>query len=191
MSTPRQASKLIVFDRDGTLIRHVPYLCDPAQVELLPGVREGLSQLKLAGHKLFLHTNQSGVGRGYFPIEAAIRCNEELIRKLDFDTNVFEEICISPESPQQVMAYRKPSPRFGCELLARYRLAPADMWYIGDNLTDLLTASNIGCQGVGVNTGVHDLDHELTQAGLTDKFAVCQDFAQVTARLLQTMRESA
>lgn len=187
MSTPRQASKLIVFDRDGTLIHHVPYLCDPAQVELLPGVREGLSQLKQAGHKLFLHTNQSGVGRGYFSIEAAMRCNEELIRKLGFDTKIFEEICISPESPEQVIVYRKPSPRFGYELLARYGLAPVDMCYVGDNLTDLQTASNIGCQGVGVNTGVHDLDHELTQAGLADKFAVCQDFAQATAQLLLTM----
>mgnify|MGYP006184261397 CR=1 FL=1 len=33
-------SKCIVFDRDGTLIKYVPYLKDPKQVELLPFVKE-------------------------------------------------------------------------------------------------------------------------------------------------------
>lgn len=179
-ATPR----LVVVDRDGTLIRHVPYLCDPAQVELLPGVREGLAKLKEAGCRLFLHTNQSGVGRGYFELEAALRCNDQMIRLLDMGDALFDAICVCPEAPDAPIEYRKPSPRFGRELSMRYGAAPENICYIGDNVTDLLTAHNLGCKGVGVRTGVHDLERELAAEGLGGAFPVCDGFREAVECLL-------
>jgi D-glycero-D-manno-heptose 1,7-bisphosphate phosphatase len=180
---PRQ----VVLDRDGTLIRHVHYLCDPAQVELLPGVRSGLARLREAGCKLYLHTNQSGVGRGYFPLEAAMRCNDEMIRQLGLGVEVFKDICVCPEAPGDASGYRKPSPRFGLELLARHGLPAEAMCYVGDNLSDLMTAHAIGCRGVGVGTGVHDLTMELERAGLVGRFTVGASFEDVTACLSETV----
>jgi D-glycero-D-manno-heptose 1,7-bisphosphate phosphatase len=179
-----QAPQLVVVDRDGTLIRHIPYLCDPAQVSLLPGVRQGLERLREAGCRLFLHTNQSGVGRGYFPLDAAIRCNDEMLRQLDLGNALFEEICICPEAPNETALYRKPSPKFGLELLARYSKGARDLCYIGDNLSDLMTAVNIGCHGVGVNTGVHDLRHELAARSLEERFQVRDTFGEAVDVLL-------
>ena len=46
-------NKFIVFDRDGTLIKHKPYLFESKELELLPYVFEGLTILKNAGYKLF------------------------------------------------------------------------------------------------------------------------------------------
>jgi D-glycero-D-manno-heptose 1,7-bisphosphate phosphatase len=51
-------------DRDGTLIRDAHFLRDPAQVELLPGVADALTQLADAGFALVVVTNQSGIARG-------------------------------------------------------------------------------------------------------------------------------
>ena len=178
------APKLVVIDRDGTLIRHIPYLCDPAQVEVLPGVREGLARLRAAGCLLFLHTNQSGVGRGYFKLEAALQCNDQMIHQLSMGDALFEAVCVCPEAPDVPIEYRKPSPRFGLELLARYNKSKSELCYIGDNVTDLLTATNIGCAGVGVNTGVHDLRHELASQGLEKMFPVCDSFLETVERLL-------
>jgi histidinol phosphatase-like enzyme len=122
--------RLVVLDRDGTLIRHVHYLCDPAQVELLPGVRSGLARLREAGCKLYLHTNQSGVGRGYFPLEAALLCNDEMIRQLGLGLEVFEDICVCPEAPGDA------SPEGDIEI-AVTGLRPGEKLYeellIGDN----------------------------------------------------------
>lgn len=175
---------LVVIDRDGTLIRHIPYLCDPAQVEILPTVREGLAKLQQAGCLLFLHTNQSGVGRGYFPLQSALDCNEEMLRRLDLGDGLFAEVCVSPETPDAEIQYRKPSPRFGRELLEKYGKQASELCYIGDNLSDLLTAQNLGCHGVGVNSGVHDLHVELAQAGLKDRFVIRDDFKQAVNWLL-------
>ncbi len=56
---------LVLLDRDGTLIRDVPFLHDPAKVEILPGVIDGLLKLQAAGLRLAIVTNQQGIGLGF------------------------------------------------------------------------------------------------------------------------------
>jgi D-glycero-D-manno-heptose 1,7-bisphosphate phosphatase len=55
----------VFFDRDGTLIKNIPYLGDPERVTLMPQAREFLQLLQDSGFVLFIISNQSGVGRGY------------------------------------------------------------------------------------------------------------------------------
>jgi D-glycero-D-manno-heptose 1,7-bisphosphate phosphatase len=54
------------------------YLSDPGQVELLPGVGEGLRQLQKMGLGLVLLTNQSGLNRGYLGWEEVERVHQVL-----------------------------------------------------------------------------------------------------------------
>lgn len=56
----------VLLDRDGTIIVEKHYLCDPAQVELAPGAGRALAELGRAGLGLYVVTNQSGIGRGYY-----------------------------------------------------------------------------------------------------------------------------
>lgn len=175
--------KHVIVDRDGTLIRHIPYLADPQRVELLPTVQEGLRSLRDNGCRLYLHTNQSGVGRGYFTLDDAMACNEAMIALLGWD-DVFADICIAPEHPHSAPVYRKPSPAWGLELMGRYGFAAGSMCYIGDALSDLLTARNLGCLGIGVNTGEHDLRAVLAADGLDTAFTVVDTFVQAAALVL-------
>ena len=69
----------IFLDRDGTLISHVDYLHDPEEVLPLQGIAETLRALREAGYLLFLFTNQSGVGRGFFQMEAVHACNSRML----------------------------------------------------------------------------------------------------------------
>ena len=70
------APQLAIFaDRDGTLIRHIDYIGDPAKIELLPGVKASVHTLIEQGIPFFILTNQSGVGRGYFPIAQVHACS--------------------------------------------------------------------------------------------------------------------
>lgn len=54
---------------------------------------------------------------------------------------------------------------------------------MGDNVTDLLTAKNIGCMGVGVNTGVHDLRQALLEQGLEGSFPVFDCFLDAASHV--------
>lgn len=182
--------RYVVLDRDGTLIRHIPYLCDPAKVEVLPTVVAGLTELIKSGAKLFLHTNQSGVGRGYFSLADAIACNEEMLRKIGLGSDIFEDICVCPETPEQNINHRKPSSKYGLEILKKYATSTQNICYVGDNVTDLLTAKNIGCAGVGVNTGLHDLRQMLRERNLEGSFPVFDSFFEAANYVVSYSRRS-
>jgi D-glycero-D-manno-heptose 1,7-bisphosphate phosphatase len=79
-----QPPRAVFLDRDGTLIEHVPYLCDPAAVVIRPGTREALARLQAAAVKLFLFTNQSGVARGFFGMAEVDAVNRRMVELLDW-----------------------------------------------------------------------------------------------------------
>ena len=170
----------LILDRDGTLIEHVPYLSDPADVRLLPGVREALQYARTAGARLFLHSNQSGIGRGYFTNAAVVACNQRLIELLDLGPAPFERICIAAEAPDQPSSYRKPSPGFAREIIRDFDLQPGQLCYLGDRGSDLATARAAGTRGVGIATGLDDLRAELSTLGLSGVFPV---FDSITAAI--------
>lgn len=177
--------KALIFDRDGTLIEHVPYLSDPEQVILLPEIKEGLSTLLSADFLLFLHTNQSGVGRGMFEMGAVHACNQRLVELLDLGPRPFGRICIAPEKPGDSSLYRKPSPQFAREIIEEFSLTPTELCYLGDRSSDLQTAVEAGTHGIGIDTGQGDLGAELTDCGLTGRFPVLSSFSQAVDLLLK------
>jgi D-glycero-D-manno-heptose 1,7-bisphosphate phosphatase len=134
----------LFLDRDGTLIVDRHYLSDPADVALLPGVRETLHQFAAGGCRLFLFTNQSGVGRGMFSLEAVHRCNLRMLELLGLPSPGFTESCIATEVTEMPGGYRKPSPRFILEMMTKYSLMPAKTWMIGDRLNDMQGGLNAG-----------------------------------------------
>lgn len=164
--------KAIILDRDGTLIRHIPYLSDPHQVVLLDGVREAIRMAISHGVLLFLHTNQSGIGRGLFNRSQAEACNRRLIEQLDLGQSPFARICIAPEVPSMPALFRKPSPAFAQEIMSDFALDPLEICYVGDRGSDLATAHAAGTYGVGVTTGLVDLRVELESLGIADRYPV-------------------
>jgi len=73
-------SGAVFLDRDGTLIVEKEYLSDPDEVELERGVIEGLMLLQSVGRPLVVVTNQSGIGRGYFGLDAAVAVETRITR---------------------------------------------------------------------------------------------------------------
>jgi HAD superfamily hydrolase (TIGR01662 family) len=144
----------VVLDRDGTLINHVHYLSKPSEVSILPGVLEGINKLKLNQVSFSLHTNQSGVGRRYFSMDSVKECNDKMLSLLELDESDFQEICIAPEAPGGIIKYRKPSPNFGIKLVKNYNYDVKNIFYIGDTISDYQTSINLGCNFIGVNTGL-------------------------------------
>ena len=143
--------KYIIFDRDGTLIEHVNYLFEPNKVSLVPGVKCLFRRLIQENCLLFLHTNQSGVGRGYFSIDDVIKCNSKMIEQIGLGNNIFKKICIAEDFPPGPNSYRKPSNKFGLEILIKYKIEPKDLYYVGDSKCDIETAENLGCNFIFVS----------------------------------------
>jgi D-glycero-D-manno-heptose 1,7-bisphosphate phosphatase len=148
--------KALFLDRDGTLILDKVYLADPAGVELVPGSAQALQRARKLGYKLFLFTNQSGIGRGLHTIDDTRRVNARLEQLLGLPSPAFDDICIAPEAPDQPQVYRKPSPRFILEKIAEHRLDPAQCWMIGDSAADIGAGLAAKINVAAVRTGKVD-----------------------------------
>ena len=152
----RHSAKALFLDRDGTLILDKHYLSDPAGVELIPGVADALQRARALGFLLFLHTNQSGIARGYHTLDDVHRCNTRMEELLGLPRPIFSDTCIAPESSETPAVYRKPSPRFEHEMIERHGLDPAQCWMVGDRDADIETGLNAGIRSAAVCTGKHD-----------------------------------
>jgi len=131
-------------DRDGTLIEEREYLSDPENVAPFAGAAEALLCLQTAGFKLFVVSNQSGVGRGFFTMREVERVHERMTQCFARNGVRFERIYVAPEAPGQPSRGRKPSPQFLLDARAEFGLDLPSSYVIGDKLSDLECGWNAG-----------------------------------------------
>ena len=169
----------VFLDRDGTLVRDPGYLHDPALVELLPGVLDGLRTLADAGWPLVVVSNQSGIARGLFG-PAAFAAVMARIEELLAPRGVrIAGAYFCPHHPDFTgpCACRKP----GVELFERAArelgLDLARSWFLGDGPQDVEPARRLG--GRGILIGVPDPPD--ARRAVAAGAAVVPDFAAAAA----------
>jgi D-glycero-D-manno-heptose 1,7-bisphosphate phosphatase len=141
----------VFLDRDGTIMREVEYCSDPKAIEIFDGVTEALRGLKNAGYKLFVITNQSGIGRGYFDEQQYRVVERELGRQLGEDLLTATYYC--PDKPDTASRRRKPSPEMVYEAARDYQLDLARSFFVGDKAIDIECGRNAGLRTILVQTG--------------------------------------
>ncbi|MFI4868873.1 MAG: D-glycero-alpha-D-manno-heptose-1,7-bisphosphate 7-phosphatase [Steroidobacterales bacterium] len=120
--------KVVILDRDGTMVIDCAYLDDPAGLEFLPSAAEGLRWLSSRGYRVVVITNQSGVGRGLFPIERVYAM--EAGARLEY-------IYFCPHAPDAGCDCRKPALRLMTRAAAELGFDPASAIVIGDKESDV------------------------------------------------------
>jgi histidinol-phosphate phosphatase family protein len=148
---PRQG--LLVVDRDGTLIEERHYLADPAGVQLLPGVVDGLRAFAQHGYEVAVITNQSGVGRGYFDEPTLAAVHAEMERQLAGHGITVRGIWHCPHTPEAGCACRKPEPALLATALRELGYSPAQCLVVGDKRCDVELGQRLGVRTALVRTG--------------------------------------
>jgi len=150
--------RAVLFDRDGTLIKNVPYLADPGRVRPMPGARRILNQLRRQGVAVGVVSNQSGVARGLINADELARVNDRVESLLGpFDT---WQVC--PHAPDAGCSCRKPEPGLVTAAAAELELAPHECLMIGDIGSDVEAALAAGARAVLVptrHTKAGEIDH--------------------------------
>jgi len=137
MSARAGAGRVAILDRDGTIVIDRGYLDDPAGLEFLAGAAEGLRTLYQRGFRLVVVSNQSGVGRGLFPLERVLAMNARL-QVMAHEIGVeFEAIYVCPHAPDEGCACRKPAQALMQRAAAELDFEPQRAIVIGDKESDI------------------------------------------------------
>ena len=169
------APRAVLFDRDGTLVRDVPYNGNPDLVDPFPQAADVLRQLRRNGIRTGVITNQSGVARGLLTPSQVAAVNSRIQQLLGrFDV---WEIC--PHGPGDGCSCRKPQPGMIHSACARLGLQPNEVAVIGDIGADMAAAEAAGARSVLVPTPV-TRPEETAAAPL-----VARDLAGAVALLLE------
>jgi len=150
MNVPRP---FVLLDRDGTINVEKHYLSDPDQLELYPGTGAALKRLRDLGYGLAVVTNQSGVGRGYFGLDAVERVHDRLRELLAADGASVDGFFICPHGPDEACDCRKPLPGMARQAMETFGFDPRQAVVIGDKAADIGLGQAIGAATILVRTG--------------------------------------
>jgi len=147
------SSRAVFLDRDGTIMEDTNYVGDVSRVILIPSAAPALKQLHDAGYRLFIVTNQSGVGRGYFTHEAVAEIHAHLDEYFARSGVQFDRYYICPHHPEDNCDCRKPKTKFLLEAAHEYGLDLRRCYMIGDRASDIQTGTAAGTKTILVLTG--------------------------------------
>ncbi len=159
------SERAVFLDRDGTIIEEVGYLYHPDQVSLLPKAPESLALLRRAGFKLVMVSNQSGVARGYFNIEDVKAANDRLAQMLYSHQIELDAAYFCPHL--EGCSCRKPSPGMVHRAVEELGIDPELSYVVGDRVSDLELATNVGATSILVLSGYGaTAQEELEETGM-------------------------
>ena len=144
--------KVLFIDRDGTLIREAPptYQLDSfSKLEFYPDMFRYMRRIaEELDYELVMVTNQDGLGTDAFPEDTFWPVHQLVMKSLENENIRFSEVLIDRSFPHQQLPTRKP----GTGMLTRYLNNPeydlARSYVIGDRITDIQLARNLGCRGI-------------------------------------------
>ncbi|MAJ81438.1 MAG: hypothetical protein CMF41_00815 [Legionellales bacterium] len=143
--------KLLIFDRDGTLIRDTGYPIYKSDLYWMPGSLNLLKELKRRKINAVIATNQSGVARGFFSLEEVNQFHNLMLEQIAKAGGHINKIEICPHLlGAKVKHYsldcecRKPKPEMINRLLLSMRCSPENAIMIGDRISDIEAGQSAG-----------------------------------------------
>jgi D-glycero-D-manno-heptose 1,7-bisphosphate phosphatase len=133
----KSGERVVILDRDGTMVVDRNYLSDPDGLSFLPGAAAGLRSMHSQGFRLIVITNQSGVGRGMFSMESLQQMNTRLMAMVDQSGARLERIYYCPHRPEDHCECRKPGTKLMMDAASDLGFEPRRAIVIGDKASDV------------------------------------------------------
>lgn len=150
----------VFLDRDGTINEQMGYINHPARFVLLPGVARAIRLLNEHEVLAIVVSNQSGVARGYFPLDLVHEVHDIMRKELASQGAFLDDVLFCPHHPQgtvpeytRTCECRKPRTGMIDQARERFDIDRTRSFVVGDRFSDVELAHRCGMQAVLVETG--------------------------------------
>jgi D-glycero-D-manno-heptose 1,7-bisphosphate phosphatase len=152
--------KAVFLDKDGTLIRDIPYNVNPDLITLSADCISGLKKMMLAGYQLIVISNQSGVAMDFFDIRDLLPVEKRIDMLLRKHGIYLSGFYFCPHHPQGLVKEfcvrcdcRKPKNGLLLAAANEHRIDLSKSWMLGDILDDIEAGNRSGCKTVLIDNG--------------------------------------
>ena len=150
------AKRVLFIDRDGTIIKEAPptYQIDSFEkLEFYPGMFTWLSRIvKEFDYELVLPTNQDGLGTPGFPEDSFWPVHNFIMKNLEGEGIIFKDVLIDKTFAKDNAPTRKPGVGMFPKYLNNEEYDLENSFVIGDRITDVQLAKNLGCKAIWLNS---------------------------------------
>jgi len=185
MNGANRDTRLVILDRDGVINRDSDaFVKSVAEWLPLPGSIDAIARLSKAGFTVAVASNQSGIARGLFGLDALEAMHQRMGELVRAAGGTIDQIVFCPHGPDDGCDCRKPAPGLLLQLAAHYGIDLAGVPVIGDAARDLEAARAVGARPILVRTG----KGAATETALPDQLRgveVCDDLAAAADRLVR------
>jgi D-glycero-D-manno-heptose 1,7-bisphosphate phosphatase len=146
-------NKAVFLDRDGVInevqSRRVAFVNTAQDLYLLPWAAEAIKLLNDLDFKVFIVTNQGGIGLGYMTEQALIEIHIRLLELLqDVAGARIDDIAFCPDKPNAYSHCRKPKPTMILKLAEKHQIDLSRSFTVGDRGTDIQAGRAAGTKTV-------------------------------------------
>lgn len=135
-------NKALFLDRDGIINLDHGYVYKIEDFEFMKGIFELVSYFVKHGFLIFIVTNQSGIGRGYYTVQDFNTLTSWMLSKFKAHHISIQEVYYCPHTPEAHCDCRKPNTGMIEACLNRYNIDLNQSWLIGDKQSDIQLARN-------------------------------------------------
>ncbi len=185
-NNPEKKRRIVLVDRDGTLNVEKHYLSNPDDIQLLPGVGEGVRRLREAELPVVVVTNQSGIARGYFTEDTLRKIHHRLLVDLAHYNTTLDAIYYCGAAGDSDDPDRKPNPGMALKAAEKFNADLTKSFMVGDKPADIQLGKNVGAKTILVKTGYGEA-YDTGKHPAPD--AICETFADATAQILKWIAE--
>jgi D-glycero-D-manno-heptose 1,7-bisphosphate phosphatase len=137
--------KVVILDRDGVInVDSDAFIKSPDEWVALPGSLEAIARLNQAGYRVAIATNQSGIGRGLFDMNALNAMHLKMHRMAATVGGRIEAVFFCPHTAEDQCECRKPKPGMLKMIAERFEVDPAHTPVVGDAMRDLQAGAALG-----------------------------------------------
>ncbi|MFA5287689.1 MAG: D-glycero-beta-D-manno-heptose 1,7-bisphosphate 7-phosphatase [Candidatus Omnitrophota bacterium] len=148
--------KVIFLDRDGVINKYPgdkQYVTSLDKFRFLPGAKKAIALLSKAGFRVFIASNQAGVGRGIYSKKTLDAITAKMLFGIEDAGGKIEKVYYCIHRKEAGCGCRKPKPGMLKLAAKEFGFVLKEACFVGDTIRDIFTANNAGCKSILVFSG--------------------------------------
>jgi D-glycero-D-manno-heptose 1,7-bisphosphate phosphatase len=155
--------KNIFLDRDGVINKYPGdrlYVTSLRKFIFLPRAKQAIALLSKAGCKIFVASNQAGVGKGIYSQKTLDAITVKMLADINVVGGKIDQVYYCTHRKEVGCFCRKPKPGLLKMAAKKFKFDLKDAYFVGDTIRDVLTAQAAGCKSILVLTGKEKLANQ-------------------------------